>query len=101
MPGGLDGAGFVAVYVAAGGGEHTLIGAQNRGDHRGVGEGAAHQEMHIGIRGLARGLDLLPGGGAVFILAVAHGLFHIGLHQALHNGGMCALQVVAVEIDHL
>ena len=101
VAGGLNGAGFVTVDMAAGSGENALVGPENGGDHRGIGQCAAYQEMHIGLRGPAGRLDLFPGGGAVFILAIAHGLLHIGLQQALHNGGMCALQIVAVEIDHL
>ena len=101
VAGGLDGAALVAVDMAADGGENALIGAQDGGDHRGVGQGAAHQKMHVGLRRLAGGLDLFPRGGAVFILAVAHGLLHVGAHQALHDGGVRPLQIVAVKIDHM
>ena len=101
VAGGLDGAGLVAVDVAAGGGEDALIGPQNGGDHRGVGQRTAHQEVNVGVRGLAGCLDLFPCGGAVLILAVAHGLDHVGLVELCHQGGVCALQIIAVEVDHL
>lgn len=83
------------------GGEDALIGPQNGGDHRGVGQRTAYQEVNVGVRGLAGCLDLFPCGGAVLILAVAHGLDHVGLVEPCHQGGVRALQIIAVEVDHL
>ena len=100
VAGGLNGAGLVAVDVAADGGQHTLPGAENGGDDSGVGLGAAHQEVDIRLGGLTGQLYLLAGGFAVLILAVAHGLYHIRLHEPGHDSGVRALQVITVEIDH-
>ena len=100
VAGGLDGAGLVAVDVAADGGQNALPGAEDGGNDRGVGLGAAHQEVDIGLRRLAGGPDLLPGGVAVLVLAVAHGLHHIRFVQLCHQGGVGTLQIIAVEIDH-
>ena len=100
VAGGLDGPRLVAVDVSAVGGQHALPGPQNGGDHGGVGLGAAHQEVNVSLRRLADGADLLPGRRAVLVLAVAHGLHHIGLVEPRHHAGMSALQIVAVEIDH-
>ena len=90
----------MAVDVTADSGEHALPRPQNSGDDRGVGLGAAHEEVDVGLRRLAGGLDLLPGGGAVLILAVAHGLHHVRLVELFQQGGMRALQIVAVKVDH-
>ena len=97
---GLDGPGLMAVDVAADGGQHALPWPQDGGDDGGVGLGAAHQEVDVGLRGAAGGFDLLPRGLAVLVLAVAHGLDHVGLGQPDHDRGMRALQIITVEIDH-
>ena len=100
MARGLDGTGLMAVDVTADGGNHALPGPQDGGDDGGVGLGAAHQKMHVGLRGLAGGLDLLTRRLTVLVLAVAHSLDHICLVELLHHIGMGTLQIVAVEIDH-
>ena len=100
VAGGFDRAGLVAVDVTADGGQYALPGPQDRGDDRGVGLGAAYQKMHVGVRGLTRGLDLLTGRRADLVLAVADGLHHIGLGQPRHDRAVCALKIITVEIDH-
>ena len=100
VAGGLDGSCLMAVDVSADGGQDALPRTQNGGDDRGVGLGAAHQEVDIRLRCLAHGLYPLPCRLAVFVLAVAHSLDHIRLVELLHHIGMGTLQIVAVEIDH-
>ena len=100
VAGGLDGTGLVTVDVSADGAQHALPRTQHGGDDGGVGLGAAHQEVDVGLRSLTGVLDLDPCGGAVLVLAVAYGLDHVGLVELCHEGGVCALQIVTVEIDH-
>ena len=57
VAGGLDGPALVDVDVAADGGDDPLMGPQGGGDDRGVGLGAAHQEVDVGLGGLAQGSD--------------------------------------------
>ena len=56
--------------------------------------------MDVGLRGLTDRLDLLPRSGAILVLAVANGLDHVRLVQLCHQGGVGALQIITVEIDH-
>ena len=97
---GFNGAGFVAIDVAADSGQHTLPWTEDRGNHRGIGLGTAHKKMHIGIRRMACGLDFFPCCRADFVLTVSDGLHHIGIIQPFHNGTVCAFQIIAVKINH-
>ena len=65
------------------------------GDDSGIGLGAAHEEVDIGLRAGEGGLDFLRGFLAVVIHAVAGGLLHVGFRELPQDGGVAALQVVA------
>ena len=100
VAGALDGVDLVAVDVAGGDGQNTLVGTQNGINDGGIGLGAAHQKVHGGVGGAADLADLFGGGGAVGILTVADGLVHIGVQQLLQDGGMGAFQIVTVKTNH-
>jgi hypothetical protein len=100
VAGGLDGAGLVAVDVSARGGENALPRAQDRGDHGCVRLCAAGEKVNIRIRRIAGRADPGAGRRTVFVLAIADGLHHVRLGQTLHNLGMGALEIIAVEVDH-
>ena len=100
VAGGLDGAGLMAVDMAGVGGDHCLVGGQQRGDDRHVRLGAAHQKMNGGVGGSAEGANQCPGFVADGINAVAAGLGEIGVHQRLQDPGMCALAVIVAEAVH-
>ena len=100
MTGGLDGAGLMAVDMTGHGTYHALPGTQERSDHGGVGLCTANEEVDIGLGRVAGSAHLGTGAVADLVAAVTHGLHHVGLHHALHNGAVGTLQIVAVKIDH-
>ena len=93
----FDGPGLVHGDVAGLGSHHPLPGAQQRVDHRGVGLCAADEEINGSLRGVAGGANLFPRTLGVFVQSVAHGVFHIGLRQPFHYGGVGPLHVVGGE----
>jgi hypothetical protein len=56
--------------------------------------------MHIGIGGIAQTADSGASGLAAGIVAVAYGLFQIGIGQCLKNLGMDAFAVIVSEAVH-
>ena len=100
VAGGLHRAGLVAVDVPSRRGEHPLVGPQRRPDDGEVCLGAPHQELHVHVLPLALPADELPGGFAVGVLAVAHGLFQVGFQHLFQNPGVRALGVIAVKVKH-
>ena len=100
VAGGFDGAGLVDADVAAGGSHRGLIGPQEGGDGGGVGLGAAHQQVDVGI-GAADGLaDQLVGVGRVGIVGIAEVAFGIGSSHGFQDGRMAAFAVIVGETDH-
>ena len=71
---GLNGPGLVDGDVAAGSGDDPLVGPQGSSNDRRVGLGAAHQEVDVQAGVFTQIPDVVPGPGAVVILAVARGL---------------------------
>ena len=100
VTGRLDGAGLMAVDVTGHSTYHALPRTQKRGDHGGVGLRAANEEVDVGLGRVAGSAHLSTGTVADLVAAVTHGLHHVGLHHALHNGAVGTLQIVAVKIDH-
>ena len=101
VAGGLDRAGLMHVDMAGLGAEHAFVGAQSRRDDGHVGLGAADEEMH---RALLAGEGLADGVGsllAVVVGAVARGLFKVGGGQLLQDRRVAALEVIAVQADHI
>ena len=95
MPAELDGAGLVHADVPRVRGDHTLVRAQQRVDDGRVRLCAADKEVKLRVRRAASGADFLSRGFAVFIRAVTGGLRKIRFAQALQDGGMRALKIVA------
>ena len=100
VAGGLDGAGLMAVDMAGVGGDHCLVGGQQRGDDRQVGLGAADQEVNVCLGSGADRPDQVTGLLTDGVHAVAAGLGEIGVHQRLQDPGMCALAVIVAEAVH-
>lgn len=95
VPAELDGAGLVHADVPRVRGDHTLVRAQQRVDDGRVCLCAADKEVNLRVRRAASGADLLARGFAVFIRAVTGGLRKIRFAQALQDGGMRTLKIVA------
>ena len=100
VAGGFDGAGLVAVDVAGVGGDHRLIGGQQRRDDRQVGLGAADQEVNVCLGSGADRPDQVTGLLTDGVHAVAAGLDQIGVRQSLKNLGMRAFAVIVAEAVH-
>ena len=90
----------MAVDVAGVGGDHSLIGGQQRRDDRQVGLGAADQKVNIRFGSGADRPDQVTGLLADGVHAVAAGLDQIGVRQSLKNLGMCAFAVIVAEAVH-
>ena len=97
VPAVLDGAGLVDIDMARLGAEHSLVGLQHRSYDGGVGLRAADQEMDIYVLPAAGAADEPARLGAVLILAVADGLYHICVLKALHDPGESALAIIACK----
>ena len=89
------------IDMTTNGAQCALVGAQSRINHRQIGLSAAHQEVNCCVLTVAERLDLGCGSGAVFVLAVAHGLHHVGCSQGFQHLGMAAFGIVVVEINHM
>ena len=50
VAGELDSSRLMSGNMPRSGGDHALIAVQQRGDHRSVGLGAAHQKVHVPLR---------------------------------------------------
>ena len=74
--------------------------AQDGGNYRGVGLGAAHQKVHVSLRGLTGLFDECAGMIAVGIHAIAVGLLQIGAFQRLQNIRVTAFAVVTKKKIH-
>ena len=98
---GLDGSRLVDVDVPRLGTQRSLVGAQDGGNHRGVGLSAPHQKLHRRLRGLAGLADQVPGMVTVGVHAVARRLLQIGLGQDLQNLRVGPLPVVAFKSNHV
>ena len=79
---------------------HALIAAQRRRQEGKVGLGAAHQQVHVRLRGRAGPLNHRPRLRAELVLAVADGLRKVGVQHLLQDARMRALLIVAVETYH-
>ena len=101
VAGGLHRAGLVDIDVSGIRPQRPLVGAQRRVDHRQIGLGAAHQEVNVNVLPAAFCPDFGRGSRAVFVLAIAQGLLHVGGDQPLQHFFMAALAVIIVEIDHV
>ena len=96
----LHRAGLVGVNMAGGGADHTLKFLQHRGNHDGVGLGAAHQKLHICLLATAGFFDLLCRAGAVGIAAVAGLHLQIGVDQLLQHLGVGTGYVITFKGNH-
>ena len=97
----LNGPGFVCGHMAGGSSHHALPALQNGRNDDGVGLGAAGDEGHVCIRAAAGSADLCFGAGAVGVGAVAGHLLEVRFRQLLQDGGMRALAVVVLKIQHI
>ena len=100
VAGGLDGAGLMGGDMAHFRRNHSLVGFQNGSDHRGVGLGAPHQKVDLGLGLLAKGQNGFPGLLAIGIGAIAGGLLQVGFLQGCQDAGMAAFGIIALELDH-
>ena len=96
----LDGPGLVDADVAAGGGEHRLVGTQEGGDGGLVHLGAAHQEVYGGSRRGAEVPDGLRRRLAVGVQSVARRQVHVGPGQSLQHRRVGPIAVVVAEVEH-
>ena len=62
--------------------------------------GAAHQEVDVGLRGVAQAADGVPSSLTEGVRAVAHSLDQIGVRQGLEDLGMGAFAVIITEAVH-
>ena len=97
MPAVLDGAGFVNADMTGIGGDHTLIRAQERVDHRRVRLRAADKEIDRRPGTRAGGTDLFSRGVGQRVEAVAGGLDEIRFRQAFKNLRVSALHIIRGE----
>lgn len=98
VPRGFDRPGLVDVDMPRIGRQHPFVTPQQSVDDRGVGLGAADQEVHLGLRNSAGLADEFPGVFRMGIAAVPRTLLEIGLGEAAHHFGMRPFHVVAVEM---
>ena len=82
------------------GGHHALGGVQQQVNGQLIGLGAAGDEKHLGLRGLAGRPDLFGGFGAVMVGSVAGHLLQIGAGERLQNAGVAALAVIVFKRKH-
>ena len=94
----LDDAGLVHVDVAGVGGDDALPGQEDRVDDGGVRLGAADQEVHVGVGGLAGLADQVAGTLAVLVGAVSAGLLHVRGDESLKHPGVRTLLVIAGKV---
>ena len=94
----LDDAGLVHVDVAGVGGDDALPGQEDRVDDGGVRLGAADQEVHVGVGGLAGLADQVAGTLAVLVGAVSAGLLHVRGDESLEHPGVRTLLVIAGKV---
>ena len=97
----LDGARLVDVDVSALGGDHTVVGAQQRIEHDLVGLCAADEEEDLRLRAADGSADLLFGLLAVTVRAVARELLKIDLIQALQDFWVSALGIIVDKGQHI
>ncbi len=100
VPGGLHGAGFMAVDVAGVGAERSLMGAQRRRNHDHVDLCSADDEMNGSIRARAFLPDQIGCASAIGIFPVAGCLLQIGTGEHFQNFRVSAFAVVAIESNH-
>ena len=101
MARGLDSPCLMAVDMSGAGAQRALVGTQSGGDDNGVGLGAPHQEVNVGLRRPAGRPDQGSGPVTVGVQAVSRGLLVIGGGQGRQDGGVAALGVVAFKVDHI
>ena len=94
----LDDAGLVHVDMACVGGDDALPGQEDRVDDGGVRLGAADQEVHVGVGGLAGLADQVAGTLAVLVGAVSAGLLHVRGDESLKHPGVRTLLVIAGKV---
>ena len=100
VAGELDSSRLMSGDMPRSSGDHALIAAQQRGDHRGVGLGAAHQKVHVPLRATAGRQNFFLRAVAVSVMAVAGLLFQIGLHQPPKDGRMGSFAIIVFKIQH-
>ena len=100
VAGGFHRAGLMDADVAARRGDDRLIRAQEGRDGGGVGLGAPHQEMDVGVRPADGRLDQRPGPGRVGVGGVAGVALAVGGGDGRQDGGVGPLAVVVGEADH-
>ena len=92
---------LVDVDVAALGGEHAVVRAQQRIEHDLVGLRAADEEEDLRLRAADGSADLLFGLLAVTVRAVARKLLKISLIQALQDFRVSALGIIVDKGQHI
>ena len=100
MPGRFHRAGFVDVDMGGIRAQSCLMRPQGSVNHRQIGLSASNQKMHIQLGIAAGGADLICGGFAVIVGAIAGRLLQIGADQRLQDLFVAAFAVIIVKINH-
>ena len=100
VPGRLDRARLMHVHMAGLRGDHALIRLQHRIDDQLIGLRATGDEADLRLWAIARLANLLLGGLAVVVGAVARQLLHIRLGETFQDRGMSAFTVIVLEHEH-
>ena len=90
----------VASMAPVDGGDHRFVGPQEGGDGGGVGLGAAHQDVDIGVRPADGGPDQLMGMGRVGVGGIAGVALGVGGGHGFEDGRMAPLAVIVGKTDH-
>ena len=93
----FHGAGLMDTDMTGPDRDGTFVIPEHRRDDRGIGLGAAHEEIDLAFGAVAGLQDLFLRPPGIGIAAVAVQLFEIGLRKGPQDLGMGAFRVVASE----
>ena len=99
MAGSLHRSGFVDMDMTTLRRYHTLVRPQGCGNHRQVGLGASHQEVHRQVLPAAQPPDGIRSLSAQFVLSVAGIVRLLELSQPLENLRMATGMVIVLKIE--
>ena len=97
----LDRARLVHGDVPRIGGDHALVGVQQRGDDNAVRLCSAREEMNLCVRRTACLADLFPRRLRIWVKPVARRLLHIRIREPPQDFRVRALHIVRVKGQHL
>ena len=100
MPDRLYRSGLMYIHMPGHRRQHSLMWAQDGGDHRKVGLCPAHKEMYIYIHTAALVLDPLLRTAAERIFPIPRRLDKIRLFQLLYDGRVRPFQIITFKSDH-